>query len=266
MIFPEEYKHIGIAGEMPCGKKVYFLSRYLVRRAGDGFEILEVMLNDSEKGLMRSVVSSQVIATTAEVYHYPEKVNLHDRAGLVQLATDSGHRCTLFTGHDEHITFVIDPDLSGFLKIHVYDLSPPRPSLSASIRELEATGLFGEMNVTFCHHISDIAGLKADVYPCRAAGFAKTLDADQPVKGGRIAGCLTGTQLVHECYGEEFAFINTCPLSAVAAEPFIARCCRSEREGPGVWNGKRGIVVHWGASPAKIADAVKAIAQEWGRK
>jgi hypothetical protein len=264
VIFPEEYKCVGVAGEMPCGEKVYFLSRYLVRFVGEGSEILEVMLNDSEKGLMRSIVSSRVIATQKEVYRYPGKVNLHDRAGLVRLALDTGYRCTIFTGHDEHLTFVLDPDLSGFLKIHVYDISPPRPCLSASLRELEAAGLFGDLSVTFCHHISDIAGLKADVYPCRAAGFAKTLDADRPGKGDRIAGCLTGTQLVHECYGEGFAFENTCPLSAVAEEPFIARCCRSEREGPGTWNGKRGIVVHWGAPPSKIAEAVFAIAKERG--
>ena len=40
-------------------------------------------------------------------------------------------------------------------------------------------------------------------------------------------------------------------------EPFIARCCRSEREGAKSWNGRAGAVVHWGANPVKIYEAVR---------
>ncbi len=266
MIFPEQYKHVGYASGKPCGEKVYFLSRYLIHPVGDGFEIIEVALNPGEKGMMRSIVSSRKIAAQNEVYRYPKKVQLHDRARLVQLAIDSGYRCTLFTGLDEHMTFVLDPDLSGFLKIHVYDASPPRPSLSAIVRELEAAGLFGELSVTFCHHIADITGLQADVYPCRAAGFEKTLDADRLSGGERIAGCMTGSQLAGECYGSAFILENICPLAAIKEEPFIARCCRAEREGPGVYNGQSGMVVHWGASPARIASAVNELAARWRAK
>ncbi len=265
MIFPEQYKTIGVASAKPCGEKVYFLSRYLVRPSGNGYEILEVTPDPSGKGLMRSITGSRMIAGPDEVYRYPEKVNLHDRARLVQLAIDTGCRCTLFFGRDEHMTFVLDPDLSGFLRIHVYDASPPSPSLSACIRELETAGLFGELAVTFCHHIRDITQTGADIYPCHAAGFSRTLDRDRLLGGEHIAGCLTATQFVHECYGEDFTIENTCPLSLVAEEPFIARCCRSEREGPGVWNGKRGTVVHWGASPARIAESVRELARVWGR-
>jgi hypothetical protein len=264
MIVPEKCKYVGFASEKPCGEKVYFLSRYLVRPVASGYEVLEVELDSGGKGMMRSIVSLRVIASAHEVYRYPEPVQLHDRTRLVQLALDSGHRCTLFFGLDEHMTFVLDPDLSGFLKIHIYDASPPRPSLSACIRELEEAGLFGELAVTFCHHINDISEIKADVYPCRAAGFSTTLDAD-PIKGGeRVAGCLTGTQLVNECYGTPAEFVSTCPLDRVDDEPFIARCCRSEREGPCTWNGKSGFVVHWGASPRQVADAVFSLAGKRG--
>ena len=62
---------------------------------------------------MRAVLSSRVLAQENEVYHYPDKVNLHNRTRLVELALDTGYRCTIFTGHDEHQTFVLDPDLSG---------------------------------------------------------------------------------------------------------------------------------------------------------
>jgi hypothetical protein len=266
VIFPAKCKYVGFVSEKPCGDKVYFLSQYLVRPAGDGYEVLEVILDQDGKGMMRSIISSRIIATTKEVYRYPEPVQLHDRARLVLLASYSGYRCTLFFGHDEHMTFVLDPDPSAFLKIHVYDVSPPRPSLSSCIRELEACGLFGELNVAFCHHILDISAIKADVYPCRAAGFVKTLDADRPSAGERVAGCMTGAQLIRECYGTENELVSICPLTAVAEEPFIARCCRSEREGMGTYNGKEGIVVHWGASPAQIAAAVNNLAARWRQR
>jgi hypothetical protein len=263
VIFPEQCKHVGFASAKPYSEKVYFLSRYLVRPVSNGYEIIEVHVNQEEKGMMRSIVMSSVIAGPREVYRYPEKVQLHDRARLVQLALDAGYRCTLFTGLDEHMTFVLDPDPLASLKIHVYDVSPPLPSLSACIRELESCGLFGEMNVTFCHHVLDLTQMKADVFPCRAAGFARTLDADAMHGGERIAGCMTASKLVTECYGTGFELVNICPLAAVNEEPFIARCCRSEREGVGDHNGRRGAVVHWGASPRQIADFVTALVNEW---
>jgi len=263
MIFPEHCKHVGHAATKPCGEKVYFLSRYLLHEAHGGYEVLEVTLDPSEKGTMRHVHSSKVLAKPEEVYVYPDKVQLYDRTRLVQLALDSGYRCTVFTGLDEHQTFILDPDLSGFLTIHVYDVTPPRPSLSAAINELEATGLFGNLSVVFKHHVRDISRISADVYPCRAAGYTRTLDADEMHGGERIAGCLSGSQFYRECYGGKFTLENICPLDMVLEEPFIARCCRSEREGMRVWNGKSGAVVHWGADPALIARYVVDLAQKW---
>ena len=81
--------------------------------------------------------------------------------------------------HDEHLTFVLDPDPSALLTVHVYDVRPPLPALSARVSELEATGLFGELDIRFVHHVTDISQTGADVHPCRAAGFSRTLDADQ---------------------------------------------------------------------------------------
>ena len=263
MIFPGQCKNVGFASTKPCGDLVYFLSRYLVRETGTGYEVLEVTLDDAGKGMMRHIVSSKVIAGSHEVYRYPEKVNLHDRTRLVHLATDTGYRCTIFTGLDEHMNFVLDPDMSVFCTIHVYDVTPPRPSLSSCIRELEAAGLFGELSVLFCHHIRDTTQVHADVFPCRASGFTRTLDAD-PMQGGeRVAGCLTGSQIYTECYGKNFTLDNICPLECVQEEPFLARCCRSEREGIGTWNGKTGAVVHWGADPAHIAHRVNELVLHW---
>ncbi|MFA4850325.1 MAG: hypothetical protein WC626_11420 [Methanoregula sp.] len=263
MIFPEHCKQVGSATTKPCGDLVYFLSRYLVRDTGAGYELLAITPDPTGSGMMRTIVSSNVIATAKETYRYPDKVQINDRARLVELAMDTGYRCTIFTGLDEHMTFVLDPDLSAFLRVHVYDVTPPRPSLSACLRELQTAGLFGELEITFCHHTRDIKQVKADVYPCRAAGYTKTLDAD-PMKGGEtIAGCLTGSQFYTECYGKDFALENICPLESVREEPFIARCCRSEREGIGMYKGKFGAVVHWGASPSRIAHAVEDLTAQW---
>ncbi|MEI8331576.1 MAG: hypothetical protein WCF90_08025 [Methanomicrobiales archaeon] len=257
MIFPEQCKQVGYATTKPCGDLVYFLSRYLIRDTGTGAELLEVTPDPSGSGMMRKPLVSRVITTVKETYRYPEKVQINDRARLIELALDTGYRCTIFTGLDEHMTFVLDPDLAVFLTVHVYDVTPPRPSLSACIRELQSTGLFGELGITFHDHIRDIRQVKADVYPCRAAGYTKTLDADTMVGGETVAGCQTGSQFYTECYGKNFALENICPLESVREEPFITRCCRSEREGIGMWNGKFGSVVHWGASPSRIAHAVE---------
>ncbi|MGA2914210.1 MAG: hypothetical protein ABSE07_11950 [Methanoregula sp.] len=266
MIFPGQCKEVGYASTKPCGDQVYFLSRYLVRDTGTGYEVLEITPDPAGSGMMRPIVASKVVASAGETYHYPEKVQIHDRTRLIGLALDTGYRCTIFTGLDEHMTFVLDPDISGLLRIHVYDVTPPRPSLSACIRELESAGLFGELSVIFCHHTRDITQVRADVYPCRAAGYTRTLDTD-PMQGGeRVAGCLTSSQFFTQCYGKDFVLENICPLESVREEPFIARCCRSEREGLRISGGKCGVVVHWGASPAQIARAVNELVVKWGLK
>ena len=263
MIFPEHCKVVGLASTRPCGNRVYTLSRYLLRETCGGYELLEVALDPAKKTIMRDIVSSRVLATPDEVYCYPEKVQINDRARLVRLAFESGYRCTVFTGLEENMTFVLDPDLSGFLTVHVYDVVPPRPTLSAALKEMEALGLFGELSVVFDHHIRDISRVPADIYPCRAAGYTRTLDAD-PMQGGeRVAGCLTATQFCTECYGTDFVLENICPLEQVKEEPFIARCCRAEREGVKTWNGKFGAIVHWGASPATIARSVRKVVSRW---
>lgn len=263
MIFPEHCKYVGHASAKPCGDRVYFLSRYLLHETGTGTELLEITPDPKGTGMMREIISGRVLATADEVYHFPEKVQLYDRTRLIQLALDSGSRCTVFTGVDEHTTFVLDPDLSGLLEVHVYDVSPPRPSLSMCIRDLESAGLFGGLSILFCHHVRDIREAEAEVYPCRAGGFERTLDEDPMHGRERVAGCLTGSQVYSECYGNEFTLENICPLGQVRQEPFIARCCRAEREGIGTWNGKTGMVVHWGADPSAVARSVNELAAHW---
>jgi len=263
VIFPRLCKEVGYASTHPCGDRVYFLSRYLVHETPDGTEVLEIVPGKERKGLLRTVEEAHVIAAPGEVVWYPERVQLHDRSKLVGLAAESGKRCTLFTGLDEHLTFVLDPDPSLFQHVFVYDVTPPRPSLSATLGELEETGIFSELDIIFVHRLRDISRIGADVYPCRAAGFGRTLDADRLQGGETVAGCRTGRELLRECYGNDFSVTDICPLTMVSEEPFITRCCRKEREGIREQENLFGAVVHWGASPFEIFSAVRDLVFAW---
>jgi len=263
VIFPGHCKEVGAVTGKPCGERVYFLTRYLIRESSDGTEVLEVEQIPEDRGMMRKVASLRTLVAGDEVATYPQPVNLHDRTALLHLALASGHRCTIFRGLDEHTTFICDPDPSGLLTLHVYDILPPRPHLSATIQELERDGLFGELSVTFAHHVRDIRKIGADVYPCRAAGFSRTLDSDPVAEGDMVAGCMTGAQILRECGRRGILVKEICPLESVIEEPFIARCCRSEREGVREFRGTFGGVVHWGATPRHIADTVKNVVEGW---
>lgn len=262
MIIPAHCKQVGFASSKPYDDRVYFLSRYLIRAMPDGYEILRVTPADGS-GLLRDVAETEVLARPDEVAVCPRRVNLHDRADLIRRAAASGRRCTVFTGHDEHMTFVLDPDESVLLTVHVYDIMPPRPHLAMTIKELDATGIFGHLLVRFAYHCHDIRTADAEIFPCRAAGFARTLDADRPAPGERVACCLTGRQLLLETGAGAQPAEDICPLARVEEEPFIARCCRSERTGSPAWNGRAGAIVHWGSSPKEIADAVEDCVRRW---
>jgi hypothetical protein len=262
MIFPEECKYIGLANGRPLGNRVYFLSRWLIRQTEDGYEVLAVRLAEGA-GLMREIIGEEVLATPDETILYPDPVNFNDRALLVRLAKAGGHRCTVFQSPDESRTFVIDPEPADLLTVHVYDIIPPRPHLAAILKELEAVGLFGDLGIVFEYHIRDIRETAAEVYPCRAGGFDLTLDTDRLAGTERVAGCLTARQFCAENYGSGVVIDEICPLTQVAEEPFIARCCRADREGVGVWNGKLGGVVHWGASPHVIDTVLRAALAAW---
>ena len=67
MIFPRECKEVGYADTEPCGNCVYFLSQYLVHKTGTGHEIIRVRTDPDDKGLMRRVISEEVLVTGEDV-------------------------------------------------------------------------------------------------------------------------------------------------------------------------------------------------------
>lgn len=66
MIFPVQCKEVGYASTKPCGDRVYFLSRYLVRDTGAGTEVLEITPDPAGSGMMRTIVASKVIGLPAK--------------------------------------------------------------------------------------------------------------------------------------------------------------------------------------------------------
>ncbi|MDO5845460.1 MAG: hypothetical protein Q4Q04_00905 [Methanocorpusculum sp.] len=264
MIFPPSCKYIGNATTQPFGEKVYFITQYLVHPTADGPEILEVR-PEKGCGVMRSIASVKLLAGADEVAVWDGEINPHNRADLIRKALSTKKRCTLFGTETEHMTFVFEPDLSAFETVHVYDITPPHPNLSDSITALETIGYFEKDNVIFEHHVRDISRIQADVYPCRAGGFSRTLDRDCTKEGDVVACCKTGRQMCREAGVENVEFKETCPASQVNAEPFIARCCRAEDSGIQRRNGYFGVVVHWASSSRVIAEAVVAMLDEWRR-
>jgi hypothetical protein len=272
MIFPDEYKLVGIKDRERRGESVYFATEYLISR--DGPRLYQV--KSSGSGFMREVVELEPIASGQEIVFYPDIVDTRNRARLIELANEvcrSGKANTVvFRGLDEHITFVKDPDPALVLTIEVLDVSPPNPPwLVHVLSGLEACGLLGDLTVRFEPHILDLRRFDCDCvyYPCRASGLGRSLDTDRVVhEHPRIVGCEVSREIfmaTNPC--KDFEFVNICPLHSLEPVfepkgPFITRCCRSERRGKTSKNGQPGMVVHWGDGPARIAEAVRCLVQD----
>jgi hypothetical protein len=272
MIFPDEYKLVGIKDREQRGESVYFATEYLISR--DGPSLYHVKSRGS--GFMREVVELEPIASGQEIMFYPDVVDTRNRARLIEVANGvcrSGKANTVvFRGLDEHITFVKDPDPALVLAIEVLDVSPPNPSwLVHVLSGLEACGVLGDLTVRFVPHILDLRRFDCDCvyYPCRASGLGRSLDTDRVVhEHPRIVGCEVSREIfMANNPGKDFEFVNICPLHSSEPifepkGPFITRCCRSERSGKASKNGQPGMVVHWGDGPARIAEAVRCLVQD----
>lgn len=293
MIFPKACKEVGFFDETADSKEymsvndkssIYFSTKYLIKKTDSGFCIYKIFqdeksdskanenggIKNSRINLIRKISSEELIASENETVFYEKAVRIQNRTDLIlkaaKICSEKSKRAVIFEGYDSHMIFIADPSTDALLNIHVYDSIPPYPNLVRTIENLEAAGIFGDLEVIFTPHIQDITEINADVYPCRAGGFkdtVKTLDKDKLSGGEKIAGCLTAHQFLEErCPDKEFEIINICPFDRAVKEklsPYIARCCRTER--CGIKNSKSGdnqigAVVHWGSNPKDIADAV----------
>ena len=272
MIFPDEYKFVGIKDRERRGESIYFATEYLISREGPAL----YHVTSRGSGFMRGVVELESIASGREIMFYPDIVDTRNRARLIELADGiclgTKVNTVVFRGLDEHITFVKDPDPSQVLTIEVLDVSPPHPPwLVHVLAGLETCGILGDLTVRFVPHILDLCRFDCNsvYYPCRASGLGRSLDTDPVVhEHPRIVGCAVSREIFLATNpGKDFEFVNICPLQSsepvfVPRGPFITRCCRSEQKGLTEKNGHPGMVVHWGDGPAKIAEAVRCLVQD----
>lgn len=275
MIFPDEYKHVGVTKALPTGTEepVYFLTEYLIEERGNpeagGSEYAVYHVKKSGDGLLRKVEALELISSGEEIIRYEKELNIKDRALLIETALKL---CTgkvntvIFTGVDKHVTIVHEPDPSSILEIEILDVAPPEPAwLSQVVRRLEASGIFGDLQIRFTENIIDLKRFEGErtVFPCSASGLeGKCLDSDVLTEDGHLlVGCEISKTLFEMRFPElEYSFINICPFKSevvVPSKPFITRCCRSEKSGLVNISGFEGAVVHWGASEYQVAEAVR---------
>jgi hypothetical protein len=274
MIFPEEYKHVGVTKTLhsETQEPIYFLTDYLIAETEnfDGTHEYSVYhVKRSGEGLLQKVEALKLISSGEEVVKYNQELNIKDRKLLIEIAAEI---CTgkvntvIFTGIDRHVTIVHDPDPSSILEIEILDVAPPEPSwLSMVVRRLEASGIFGDLQVRFVEKVIDLRQFegKNTVFPCSASGLeGKCLDSDTLTENGHLlVGCEISKTLFEMRFPElEYSFVNICPFKSeivVPSKPFITRCCRSEKSGLINISGFEGTVVHWGASEYQIAEAIR---------
>ena len=272
MIFPKDYKFVGIKDQERRGDPVYFSTEYLLSREGPSL----YHVKSRGSGFMREVTELEPIASGQEIIFYPDIVDTRNRAQLIELAEgvcrSTRANTVVFQGPDEHITFVKDPDPTQILTIEILDVSPPDPPwLVHVLRNLESCGILGDLTVRFMPRILDLRRFDCDCvyYPCRASGLGRSLDTDYVVhEHPRIVGCDVSREIfLANNPGKDFEFVNICPLHSPQAVfepkgPFITRCCRSEQRGIKSKNGQPGMVVHWGDGPDRIAEAVRCLVQD----
>lgn len=289
MIFPDEYKTIGwidAEKEVPDSDKVYFLSQYLLEKTAGGYNLYEIEHRGS--GFLREPAGSKLIAGADEILICPEEMNIKNRTFLIEAACkiiSDENECrrksnqkeattVVFKGFDKHLTFVKDPDVSKILEIEVIDVYPPAPPwLSNCIMRLNASNIFGDLQIKFTEKRADLSVYQSDktIYPCHASGLeGKFLDSDkldENEDGWLLVGCDTSRQIIETLYPNmKYDFVDMCPMRSELTrpeKPFVMRCCKSENSGKIVQiNNQTGVIVHWGAGEWQIAESVRKLALE----
>lgn len=279
MIFPEEYKYVGVTRIHPDDaheEPVYFLSRYLiVEQVTDvGREYSIYRIEHTGEELLRKVTKTEPIASGEQVIKYDKELNIKDRRLLIETAAEiceANVNTVIFTGFDKHMTFVHDPDISEIIDLEIVDVVPPEPSwLSLMVRRLEASGIFGDLSIRFKENMKDLRQFEGErtVFPCSSSGLeGKCLDSDIITEDGSLlVGCEISRKLFESRFpGLKYDFINICPFRSdiyTPQGPFVTRCCLSERSGLATINGIRGAVVHWGASEFQVALTIRELVQQ----
>lgn len=279
MIFPDEYKYVGVTHVHPdeaYNEPVYFLSKYIIvekiRDSAPYYSIYKV--EHSGDKLLRDVKSITLIADNEEILKCQEIINLKNRKLLLEKAVklcDSKINTIIFTGPDRHVTFVKNPNLCNLLNIEILDVIPPEPSwLNIMIKKLDQSGIFGDLCINFIENTTDLRQFENNktIFPCSSSGIkGKYLDCDVITENGYL---LVGCEISKKIFETRFPllqydFLNICPFNShiyAPSIPFITRCCCNEKLGIVNINGSKGAVVHWGASEFEVALAIRTLVGE----
>lgn len=272
MIFPADYKSVGVTRTDPAeriGGPVYFTTEYLIADLPSGCVIYKA--KSEGEGLLRRLVSLELIAKGSQIIKFKEKLDAHDRTRLIESAIPLCKRSVntvIFEGMDKHITFVHEPNLNEVMEIEIIDIMPPEPPwLVSAIDRLVSSGILGELNIRFTKKLIDLRQFEGEktVFPCYASELkGKYLDTDIDIEdNSELVGCDISKQIFELRFpGLTYKHINMCPLKAelyMPTKPFITRCCQSKKSGMVNINGIDGAVVHWGASEYDIVDAIRML-------
>lgn len=271
MIFPEDYKTVGISREHRPGDPIYFATQYLLSCGGET-ALYRVHRSAPGSGFMVPG-SLQMLAYGPQIAVYPQIIDTRNRSRLIHLAAEMCHdgvTTVVFKGPDEHVTFVHEPDPAAVTWIEILDVSPPDPPwLVYVIDRLEESGVLGDLTLAFKKRILDLRSYCGDevYYPCRASGLGRSLDSDRVTcESPHIVGCEVSKEIFLATAGPketgDYRFTNICPVTGGLLKPngpFITRCCRSERRGLTSMNGHQGVVVHWGDGPHSVAEALRSL-------
>jgi hypothetical protein len=272
VIFPGDYKIVGVTRTAPVERRgcpIYFSTEYLIADLPSGYSIYKV--KSEGDGLLRRLVSLELIAKGNQVKKFKEKLDAHDRTRLIESAIPLCRRSVntvIFEGMDRHVTFVHEPSLHEVMEIEIIDIMPPDPPwLASAIDRLVLGGILGELNIRFTKKLIDLRQFEGEkmVFPCYASELkGKYLDTDIDIEdNSELVGCDISKQIFELRFPRlTYKHINMCPLKAelyMPTKPFITRCCQSKRSGMVNINGIDGAVVHWGASEYDIVDAIRML-------
>jgi hypothetical protein len=272
VIFPVDYKIVGVTRTDPIERRgcpIYFSTEYLIADLPSGYSIYKV--KSEGDGLLRRLVSLELIAKGNQIKKFNEKLDAHDRTRLIESAIPLCRKSVntvIFEGMDRHITFVHEPSLHEVMEIEIIDIMPPDPPwLASAIDRLVLSGILGELNIRFTKKLIDLRQFDGEkmVFPCYASELkGKYLDTDIDIEdNSELVGCDISKQIFELRFpGLTYKHINMCPLKAelyMPTKPFITRCCQSKRSGMVNINGIDGAVVHWGASEYDIVDAIRML-------
>ena len=223
------------------------------------------------EGLLRKLVSLELIASGNEIQKFEEKLDSHDRTRLIESAIQlckGAVNTVIFEGMDRHTTFIQDPSLHEVMEIEIIDIAPPEPPwLDFAIQRLVRSGILGELNIRFSTKLIDLRQFEGEkmVFPCHASELkGKYLDTDTDIENNStLVGCDISKQIFELRFPDlTYKHINMCPLKTelyLPTRPFITRCCQSKKSGMVNLNGIDGAVVHWGASEYDIVDAIRML-------